>query len=121
MNNDTSQEREQAWTRAVRDALEREAAALDVPTAARLRAARLRALHVRPQPGAWLGWPALAGASVVLVLAVGIFRLQTAPLSPTVSEAAEVMSSVDEGFDLYENLEFYEWLEAQGDEDKRNG
>jgi hypothetical protein len=66
-----------------------------------------------------LDWRPLAGVSLVLALVVGLVRLQEYASVPSEYEAAEVMSAVDEGFEFYENLEFYEWLEAQGDEDKR--
>lgn len=125
LNNSNFQEHEQAWLAAARDELERDAEALDTRTVARLRAARLRALAAQPVragwlDSGWLDWRAMAGATLVLALAVGMVWLQQPPL-PSEHEAAELMSGMDEGYEFYENLEFYEWLEAQGDEDKRKG
>jgi hypothetical protein len=117
--NDNNPQREQAWMAAARNELEHGAQTLDALTVARLRAARLRALAAQPSHSAWLDWRPLAGVSLVLALVVGLVRLQEYASVPSEYEAAEVMSAVDEGFEFYENLEFYEWLEAQGDEDKR--
>lgn len=119
-HDDKPEDQAPAWITAARAELEHSSAALDAVTLARLRSARLRALQAEPDRLAWTRWPAMASVGLVLVLAVTVISLQQAAVTSE-REVAEQMSAVDEGFDLYENLEFYEWLEGQGDEDKRNG
>ncbi len=91
---------------------------IDGATLSRLTQARHAALEqavVRP----YLRWRAplggLAGAAVLsLALFVGINAPQVESPSLAVADF-EMLASV-EGPDLYDNLEFYQWLEAELDE-----
>ena len=111
MNKHPDTERDEALMQAARAELEQGAATLDGVSVARLRAARARALETIPRDRHLPVWlPAAAVA--LLVLAV------TAVLQPQLAEqeSLELMSTLDEDYELYENLEFYEWLEAETDE-----
>lgn len=113
MNKHPDIERDEALAQAAHAELEQGAATLDAMTIARLRAARARALEAiprrRPVP-VWL--PAAVVALLVLAVAA-VLQLQ-----PRIAEqeSLELMSTLDEDYELYENLEFYEWLEAETDE-----
>jgi len=91
---------------------------LDMVTAARLRAARARALDVAQKPARPWVWAVPAAAMAVLVAALWMPAVQDpgAPVpaaGPTVaSEALDVL--VDEQSpEFYQELEMYEWLEQQ--------
>lgn len=90
-------------------------------TRARLKAARLRALAAvtghKPQPR----WPAALAIAAVSAIALGLaywWPVQPAPESMPVLNGDEWMSTLDDGYELYENLDFYEWLETQSDEER---
>jgi hypothetical protein len=113
MNQMDNDERDRALMAAARAELEQSTDSLDARTRARLRGARARALGAaRPsRPPAWL--PA-AVAALVIVVVVAALSVQ-AP-TPT-DEPLDLMSTLDDSYELYENLEFYEWLETQTDEE----
>ncbi len=118
MNESEVTHKEQQLAAAARQELERSSATLDTFTLARLRAARLRALQSASSSPALLGWRSAIAASVALALLAGVLLWQVPAPSPNGNTALEMLSAVDEGYDLYENLEFYEWLEAQSDEEQ---
>jgi hypothetical protein len=92
--------------------------ALDAATLSRLNRARHAALAQR-RP-AWSGWvvgTGLAGATLALVLAFGLGQRHALPPAgaPVAIEQvgdADALAS-DDNLDLYENLDFYAWLDAQ--------
>ncbi|MGH8454609.1 MAG: hypothetical protein ACRESW_08665, partial [Nevskiales bacterium] len=100
---------------AARAELERDAQALDVLTVARLRVARTRALEQASRPSSsWAaswGLPAGAFATAVL-LSLSLWLTQRQP-APAVDGTPVEILAADEATDLYENLDFYEWLEIQ--------
>jgi hypothetical protein len=108
-----SEREDRRFAERARERLERSAQELDADTGARLRAARLRALDAAPQRSRWLyGVPigALATASAAL-LAVYLSR-ETPALGPGATlEDFELLSDA-EPLELYEQLEFLEWLDA---------
>lgn len=105
---------ERRLAQAARTELERSLGEMDGASLARLAAARERALALRHPPRFghlpwWVPAPALAAAVAVIVV---LLRAQ----SPDTHEAGEWMSTLDEGYELYQNLDFYEWLEADHEE-----
>jgi hypothetical protein len=112
MSNDEDRFLEQA-----RRELDRAAGDLDMVTAARLRAARLRALDVPRVPRwrhSWLvATGGLAAAGLVAVVA-GLLWLSP-PAAPPVNVAAVDAEDVElldsqESPDFYADLDFYDWL-----------
>ena len=104
----------QAFAERARERLERSARELDADTGARLRAARLRALEAAPQRSRWLyGLPlgALATAAAA-VLAVYLWSGTPARRTAATPEDFEILSAA-EPLELYEQLEFLEWLDAR--------
>lgn len=99
--------------------LEQSAQALDAATLVRLSRARHLALSQRRRPTRnWVLGSSLAGAALALVVALGVAEHRTtsrpdAPdaLAHDTTEAAN--GGADEGLDLYENLDFYVWLNDQ--------
>jgi hypothetical protein len=98
--------------------LDESAQALDAVTLSRLNRARQAALAQRRS--ALRGWTlgaGLAGATLALVFAFGGGR-RTAPVTVPDPLAAGVSVEADEltaddNPDLYENLDFYAWLDAE--------
>ena len=112
MNKHSDTGREEALMRAARAQLEHDAARLDAVSVARLRSARARALDAKTSPRQFPGWlPAGAVALVIATTAVVLLIPQ-----PATDGTAAMMSTLDDNYELYENLEFYEWLEADTDE-----
>jgi hypothetical protein len=110
-------EGEARFLAAARAALDDSARALDVRTVARLRAARLKALDsIRPRPLQLLPWLAPAGVFAVSALALVLLTAGGGTV-PGTAEAAladlEMLAAPDR-FDLYQDLDFYEWLEEYG-------
>jgi hypothetical protein len=113
MNETYRQVQDAALMSAARAELERQAAALDEFSAARLRAARRRALEEMTWPGRSFGWRPVVAVSVVLTLLVLPLMLRApAPADDPLG----LMSTMDDNDELYENLDFYQWLEERGDE-----
>ena len=97
-------------------ALDQSAQDLDAATCSRLNRARQAALAAAPRgrrPPALLWGAALATASA-LGLAVVLLRAPepALPPLPIATEDFDVIAAQD-SLELYENLEFYEWLDAQ--------
>jgi hypothetical protein len=112
MNKHSDVEHDETLMRAARTELEQGAETLDAVTLARLRAARARALDTgaRQRLPGWLP----AGAVALLMIAVMAGVYLQAP--PAADDTVAMMSTLDDDYELYENLEFYEWLEAETDE-----
>ena len=107
------------WVERALALLDQSAESLDAATLSRLNRARQAALaqHRRSAGLGWLIGAGLAGATVALLLAFGITH--HGALSPAVSllaleqgADAEVVAA-DDNLDLYENLDFYAWLDAE--------
>ena len=105
------------WTHRAKTLLDESAQALDAATLSRLNRARQAALgQGKRHAAAWLLPVGLAGACVLL-LAVAVWH-DAAPQpsgapqadAPVNTRDADVLAD-DE--DLYEDLEFYAWLDAQ--------
>ena len=98
--------------------LDESADSLDAATLSRLNRARQAALAQRRS--AWSRWlvsGSLAGVTMALVLAFGIGQ-RRAPLLRLVPVAVEQAGDADvlvtdDNLDLYEDLDFYAWLDAQ--------
>jgi len=97
--------------------------AIDASTLSRLARARQHALARRhAQRRAWIGFGAI-GAAAVLVLAFGVARHESGPaLAPTAATPAGAQAdgddviADDDNAELYEDLDFYAWLDAQAGE-----
>lgn len=101
----------------VRDRLSGGAAELDAGTRARLRQARQAALTGldRPRWSAIPVWVPAGGAIAVAVLATLLIRQGVVPSEipgRAPAEDIEILLS-GEDLELYEDLEFYAWLEMQ--------
>ncbi len=94
----------------VRQTLDRHAEALDEVTAARLAAARRKALKAR-QPRRY-GLPVVAfSALAASILAVALFLNQDAGVQGLDADTLEQLAQ-SEDQELIENLDFYDWLDA---------
>lgn len=106
-------ERDTEVQKQVRAELESQLDTLDANVTARLSAARHRALdqlQVKPRWQPVIGWAVAA----TLVVAVSLWW-QQAPMSSGMSaDDFELLVSGD-GIELYEDLEFYDWLSSEND------
>ena len=88
---------------------------LDDMTKARLSAARRRAVSsLTERRGlAWGAWP-VGAVAVSMALVIGLWLWQHEPSLPPdgLSGFAE-LAALDEGIELYEDLDFYVWLSEQ--------
>jgi len=108
-----------AWTDSIRNELDCSARDLDGASVSRLNRARQAALHSarRAQSPRWL-WPATwAGAfALTLVIALWPRLLPDTPAMPSsnvgAAEDFQMLASSEE-LELYEELDFYAWLDAQ--------
>lgn len=105
-----SEREDRRFAERAREQLERSVQELDADTGARLRAARLRALDLAPRGSYAVPIGALATASAA-VLAVYLWSETLAPGPVATLADFELLSSV-EPLELYEQLEFLEWLDA---------
>ncbi|MEO5560449.1 MAG: hypothetical protein ABIO49_11215 [Dokdonella sp.] len=98
--------------------LDESADALDAATLSSLNRARQAALaQRRPRLSAWMMGSGFVGAALALVLAFGLRQHPaSSPMSAPVAIEpvvdADALAS-DDNLDLYENLDFYAWLDAQ--------
>lgn len=92
-----------------------EDAPLDLVTSAKLAAARRRALdgqRARARIPLWAG--AALAASMVAALTLGLqLRVGPAPTPGLDSESLDWIALAEESPEFYEELEFYEWLDAE--------
>jgi len=121
------------WTAQAKQALDESAQNLDAATMSRLNRARQKALELaRPRRmRSWFVPAGLVSACAVLLAVAVVWHRPTAPSNavdpfiagPTVpaGQAAggfstndlELVSS-DDGIEFYQDLDFYAWLDAQG-------
>lgn len=114
----TDHSTEDKFTSKVRQVLDDSAGNLDELTLARLRAARANAVAIAEEKlsghSYWL--PAVGFAT--LLVAVSVVLLSTfnnGEVMPGIeAEDLEMLSSID-SLDLLDNMEFYEWLEADAE------
>ena len=115
-----------SWCADVRAKLDREAGALDSVTAARLAAARHRALAVAREKSQAHWWPWLSGAvAASLLLAVVWVREPQVPTRDATTASTHVAPMagsthttppqllVESDVAVIADLEFYDWLEEQ--------
>lgn len=111
----SEQERdEQQFAQALREKLDASAANLDELTVSRLRTARQRALaQAQPALVRTRWWLTAGGLGLAAALALAwTLTMQMPGAPPTDSEVWELAYFDEEALELYEDLEFYEWLEA---------
>ncbi len=109
----TGDEQDGAIVERARRALDRQADALDEPTRAKLRAARLRALSALGERRRFDARPALAAAGTALLglsIAVVWWLREPTPAFDAF-EDVEILIANDEDWELYDDLDFYRWLE----------
>lgn len=113
-------EHDEAWLARVRAQLDADAEGIDATTASRLNRARQRALAERPR-ARWLriAVPAFALAAA-FALALPLLRTAPEAAQPANAEAFEMLAS-DDSLALYEDLEFYAWLDAEQQDDDAGG
>ena len=103
------------WLDRARRRLQRSTEELDPDTLRRLRQARAAALGQadRKAPTRWMPW---GGAALAASLALAVLLWQPwagPPESPAALEDLELLAA-EENLELYEELEFYLWLESEG-------
>ena len=101
-------------TNTVKQVLDTGSDALDSVTLARLRQVRRGALQQSPERGVrlWLPMSAL-GATAAAILVATWLTTTVAPQAHVEGiEDIEILASAD-NTDLYEQMDFYEWLESQ--------
>jgi hypothetical protein len=111
----STDERDEAIVARVRRALDERANALDPETRVRLRAARLRALDALEERRAFGARAALAAAAAGLA-GIGLFAawwLREPPLALEGLEDVEILAAAED-WELYDDLDFYRWLEEDG-------
>lgn len=110
------------WTGQAKQVLDESAHNLDAATLSRLNRARQRALE-QARPRALRPWfvPAgLASACAVLIAVAVAWHAPTHTATSALTDANAGtfssdldMMSGDDGFEFYEDLDFYAWLDAQ--------
>jgi hypothetical protein len=106
------------WVERAVALLDESADALDAATLSRLNRARQAALSQgRGVSSRWSMGIGLAGAALALVLAFGLGQRQALqpmkePVALEQTGDADALAG-DDNLDLYENLDFYAWLDAQ--------
>lgn len=111
---------DEPWIDRAAALLDRSADDLDAATLSRLNRARQVALAQRRAiPRAWAWRAGLAAAAVALFgVAIGLHQRSETAAKPASVEAPlqsgdiDLLSSDDDALDLYENLDFYAWLES---------
>lgn len=99
--------------------------AIDASTLSRLARARQHALVRRhAQRRVWIGFGAI-GAAAMLVLAFGVAqhaarpRISSMPVAPVSAQAdGDDIVADDDNAELYEDLDFYAWLDARQNDDR---
>ncbi|HEY0232644.1 MAG TPA: hypothetical protein VGC55_15455 [Dokdonella sp.] len=107
----------EAWVERAVALLDESARNLDAATLSRLNRARQAALAPRRRPRQrWLIGGSFAAAALALVIAVGLgHRIVSTPVLPADLAAQDDLDALvgEDNPDLYENLDFYAWLNAQ--------
>lgn len=106
---------DEEFMRRIKAVLDDGNAQLDARVRSRLRQARQSALaQVEPGPGLWMRqWMPAAGLAAAGVMAVLLW-----PNAPSVQPQEEALNDLEivlaeENLDLLENLDFYEWVDAE--------
>jgi len=92
---------------------------LDAATLSTLNQGRHRALEAARSPrGEWMRWAPAAGVATAVLIAVMV----TLPAPDQVEIMPESMTDMDillgeDSFDMYEELEFYSWLDVADEGD----
>ena len=109
-----SQDKEQQFIQNVKAGLDRSLQELDAVTRSRIKAARRTALeHAQSRP-AWLGRkPLILATAMSAVLAVSVWLLQKPGNGNSLPLDDLPLLSASEDFELYRDLEFYQWLEYE--------
>lgn len=107
-------QQEQVFLDRVRETLDGQDAQLDADTLRELRLARARAIDALPRPQRiWqpVGLAVLATTLVAVVVSLQLMHTTT----PNATAGLEDMALLSAGddFELYENLEFYQWLDLE--------
>ena len=107
----TEKDTDQKFVDAVRQAFDKSVAGIDASVLMELHRIRQRALEKRlGKYRVWIWYP--AGAVVTACLAILIYNFARPATTPQSFNVDDIeMMSTTENPDLYENLEFYEWLE----------
>lgn len=111
--NDPKQQ-EQAFLQKVKSSLDETEAQLDADTLRDLRLARHKALESLHRPRRiWqpLGLAAVAATVAIMVVSLQVMQTKTPVTAPGMDDIA-LLSAGDE-LELYENLDFYQWLELE--------
>ena len=111
----------EAWIADARALLDQSAQSLDAATLSRLNTARHAALAQRQARPRWIGWLPAAGlaCSCALLLSVSLWsthRLGDGAASGShaaMTPSGEVEAGADDAIELYQDLDFYAWLDAQ--------
>ena len=109
------------FLRKARGRIAQEADALDDDARRALRLARAQALDATQRRGIG-GWLPVTAAATVAVVAVLAMRMtERAPTVPDLVDSADVMTDIEllaetEDLALLEDLEFYAWLSAAGED-----
>ena len=110
----TEQDKEQAFLAKTRGILDHAVDELETATANELRLMRKKAL--KPQRYDWFrqhGIPVFAASAAVLVITVSLLLNQgTQPIDMPALEYLSLLSETEE-LDFYQDLEFYDWLDAE--------
>ena len=105
---------EQEFASVVSSSFENSIHDLDEDVAGRLAAIRARALEGRPfSIRARLQIPVAALIFICLAIAIYNVMFPTVPMQSYTPDDIELMTTLD-SLDLYNDEEFYEWLEGQG-------
>ena len=107
---------DEAFVRQVKTMLDDGNAQLDARVRSRLRQARRSALsQAEPRPALWLKqWVPAAGLAAAAVLAVLLWP-QAAPVQRDDMPNDLEIVLAEENLDLLENLDFYEWVDAESE------
>jgi len=111
---------DQRWIGRAKDLLDHSAEGLDAATLSRLNRARQGALaRARPRTATRWFLPAGLASACLLLLAVAVWNVHVRggaipPELPLAAAGGDIdLVSSDDSLELYQNLEFYAWLDAQ--------
>lgn len=106
-------EQDREFTERARQALRQSERALDAATTARLHAARVQAVALAQKPRGALSWVMPAGAVAAGLLVFALLPQATPVAETNGAETLEILAD-ELSQEFYQDLEFYEWLDAAG-------